>query len=71
MLVKSGLSQVDRLASKQRLLALPAVRGAGKLAGTHAVGGLAMGADDVQGFAHTAQLVAGGKGMQGLPDCPG
>ena len=53
VLVKRGLGQVDRLASEQRLFALPAVGRAGKLVRTHAVGGLAMGADDVQGFAHT------------------
>ncbi len=53
VLVKRGLSQVDRLASEQRLLALPAVGRAGKLVRTHPVGGVAMGADDVQGFAHT------------------
>ena len=54
VLVKCSLGQVNRLASKQRLLALPAVRRAGKLVRTHAAGGLAMGADDVQGFAHTS-----------------
>ena len=54
MFVKRGLGQVNRLASKQRLLALPAVRRAGKLIRSHSVGGLAaMGAGDVQGFAHT------------------
>ena len=59
MLVKRGLDQVNRLAGEQRLLALSAVGRAGKLVRTHAVGGLAMGADDVQGFAHTGQPVAG------------
>ena len=54
VLEKCSLGQVNRLASKQRLLALPAVGRAGKLVCTHAVGGLAMRADDVQGFAHTA-----------------
>jgi hypothetical protein len=59
VLVKCGLVQVNRLASEQRLLALPAVGRAGKLVSTDAVGGLAMGADDVQGFAHMCLLVAG------------
>ena len=53
VLFKCGLCQVDRLASEQRLLALSAVGRAGKLVRSHAVGGLAMGADDLQGFAHT------------------
>lgn len=53
VLVKCGLGQVNRLAGEQRLFALPAVGRAGKLVRTHAVGGVAMGADDVQGFAHT------------------
>ena len=60
MFVKCRLGQVNRLASKQRLLALPAVGRAGKLVRTHAVGGLEMGADDVEWFAHTVLLVAGG-----------
>ena len=59
VLVKGGLDQANRLAGEQQLLALPAVRRAGKLVRMHAVGGLAMGADDVQGFAHTAWFVAG------------
>ena len=59
MLVKCNLGQVNRLASEQWLLALPAVGRAGKLVRLHAVGGLAVGADNVQGFAHTGQLVAG------------
>ena len=42
-LVKCGISQVDRLAGEQRLLALPAVGNADKLVRMHAVGGLAMG----------------------------
>ena len=53
VLVKCRLGQVNWLAGEQRLLALPAFRRAGKLVSTDAVGGLAMGADDVQGFAHT------------------
>jgi hypothetical protein len=53
VLVKRGLGQVNRLASKQRLLALPAVGRAGKLVSTDAVGRLAVGADDVEWFAHT------------------
>ena len=60
MLVKCSLGQVNRLAGEQQLLALPAVKRAGQLIRTHAVGGLAMGADDVQRVAYTAQLVAGG-----------
>ena len=52
VLIKCGLCQVDRLASEQRLHALAAVRRAGKLVSTNTVGGLAMGADDVEGFAH-------------------
>ena len=52
LVCQGGLGQVNRLASEQRLLTLPAVGRAGKLIRTHAVGGLAMGADDVQGFAH-------------------
>ena len=59
VLVKCSLGQVNRLAGEQQLLALPAVGRAGNLVHTHAVGGLAMGADDVEGFAHTGQFVAG------------
>ena len=59
MFVKCSLGQVNRLASEEQLLPLPAVGRAGKLVRTHAVGGLAMGAGDVQGFAHTGWLVAG------------
>ena len=59
VLVKCGLGQIDRLAGEEQLLALPAVGRAGKLVRTHAVGGLAMGADNVQGFAHTSWLKVG------------
>ena len=44
---------VENRLVKQRLLALAAVGRAGKLVRPHAVGGLAIEADDVQGFAHT------------------
>ena len=52
--VKRGLGQVNRLASEEQLIALPAVMCAGKLVRMLAVGGLAMRADDVHGFAYTA-----------------
>ena len=48
VLVKRSFVECRRVPSKKRLLATAASRVAGKLVDLHAVGGVAMGADDVQ-----------------------
>ena len=48
MVVKCGLGHVNWLAGEQQVLALPSVGRAIKLIRMHAVGGLAIGADDVE-----------------------
>ena len=53
------LVQLDRLAGKQGAMALAAVGLTTKVIGAHAVGGVAMGTHNVQGFAgHAASLVS-------------
>jgi hypothetical protein len=50
--VKAGGIKLQRRASKEVLVALAAIRRAAQVGTLHAIGGVAMGADNVQCFGH-------------------
>jgi hypothetical protein len=50
VLVETGGIQFQQACAEQALVALPTVGGAGEVGAAHAVGRVAMGANDVQGF---------------------